>query len=106
MANFFGTEITSLNAAPPVRVKVNRLNGRIRYASGLWAANATAPAIADFLYLVRLPVGARVLGWLSQLSMNAGTAAETLTVGDTASTARRLPWYHPWFQTLSHQGSW
>ena len=90
MANWFGTEVTSLNAAPPVRVKVNRLNGRIRYASGLFPATNPAPAIADFIYLVRLPVGARILGWLSQLSWFTGTASETLTVGDTASTARHL----------------
>ena len=39
---------------------------------------------------MRLPVGVRILGWLSQLSTNAGTVAETLTVGDAASTARHL----------------
>lgn len=90
MSNFFSTQLASLNAAPPVRVKVNRLNGRIRYAMGLWPATATAPQIADFLYMVRLPVGSRILGHLSQLSWFTGTASETLTVGDTVSTARHL----------------
>src|SRR5260221_8247379 len=73
--NFFSTEVTNLNAAPPVRVKVNRLHGRIRFAMGLWAANAVAPQIADVLYFVRLPVGVRILGYISRLSFNAGTAA-------------------------------
>jgi len=90
MANFFSTEVTNQNAAPPVRVKVNRLHGRIRYACGLWAANATAPQIADILYFVRLPVGARFLGWLSRLSFNAGTAASTMNLGDNVSAARHL----------------
>jgi hypothetical protein len=47
--NFFSDVVTNMNAAPPVRVKVNRLHGRIRFALGLWAANATAPQIADIL---------------------------------------------------------
>lgn len=88
--NFFTTQLTSMNAAPPVRIKVNLNNGRIRYACGLWAANAVAPQIADILYFVRLPVGARILGWLSQLSFNAGTAASTMNLGDNASAARHL----------------
>src|SRR4051812_39197145 len=73
--NFFSDVVTNLNAAPPVRVKVNRLHGRLRFAMGLWAANAAAPQIADILYFVRLPKGVRIIGHLSQLSFNAGTAA-------------------------------
>lgn len=88
--NFFSTEVTNLNATPPVRVKVNRLHGRIRFALGLWAANAVAPQIADVLYFVRLPVGVRILGYLSRLSFNAGTAASTMNLGDNASAARHL----------------
>lgn len=88
--NFFSDVVTNLNAAPPVRVKVNRLHGRIRFALGLWAANATAPQIADILYFVRLPKGVRILGHLSQLSFNAGTAASTMNLGDNASAARHL----------------
>lgn len=90
MANFFSTQLTALNAAPPTKVKVNQLHGRVRYALGLWPATASAPQIADFLYMVRVPVGARILGHLSQLAWFTGTALETLTVGDTASTARHL----------------
>lgn len=89
-ANFFSTEVTNLNATPPVRVKVNRLHGRIRFALGLWAANAVAPGIADVLYFVRLPVGVRILGYLSRLSFNAGTAASTMNLGDNVTPARHL----------------
>lgn len=88
--NFFSTEVTNLTATPPVRVKVNRLHGRIRFAMGLWAANAVAPQIADILYFVRLPVGVRILGFLSRLSFNAGTAASTMNLGDNVTVARHL----------------
>lgn len=88
--NFFSDVVTNLNAAPPVRVKVNRLHGRLRFAMGLWAANAVAPQIADILYFVRLPKGVRIIGHLSQLSFNAGTAASTMNLGDNASAARHL----------------
>lgn len=89
-ANFFSDTITNMNAAPPVRIKVNRQHGRIRFALGLWAANAVAPQIADILYFVRLPVGVRILGYLSQLSFNAGTAASTMNLGDNVTVARHL----------------
>lgn len=88
--NFFSTQITSQNAAPPVKIKVNLNHGRVRYAVGLWAANAAAPQVADILYFVRLPVGARILGYNSRLSWNAGTAASTMNLGDNASVARHL----------------
>jgi len=88
--NFFTTQVTGLNAAPPTRIKVNLNHGRIRYACGLWAANATAPQIADILYFVRLPVGVRILGYISRLSWNAGTAACTMNLGDNVTVARHL----------------
>ena len=89
-ANFFSTEVTNLNATPPVRVKVNKLHGRIRFAMGLWPATNPAPAVADIIYFVRLPVGARILGHLSRLSFNAGTVASTMNLGDNVSAARHL----------------
>lgn len=88
--NFFSTQVTNMIATPPVRVRVNQLHGRIRYALGTWLANATAPQIADVLFFVRLPKGVLILGYLSQLSFNAGTAASTMNLGDSASAARHL----------------
>lgn len=89
-ANFFSTQYTNMKAAPPVRVRVRELHGRIRYALGLWPATNPAPGIADQIFFVRLPKGVLMVGHLSLLSCNAGTAASTLTVGDSASTARHL----------------
>ena len=89
-ANFFTTQVTNLIATPPVRVRVNQLHGRVRYALGTWLANAAAPQIADILYFVRLPKGVLILGYLSQLSFNNGTAASTLNLGDSASAARHM----------------
>jgi hypothetical protein len=89
-ANFFSTQVTNQKAAPPVRVRVRELHGRVRYALGLWPATNPAPAIADQLFFVRLPKGVSILGHLSRLSWNAGTAACTMTFGDSASTNRHL----------------
>lgn len=90
MANFFSTQITSLNASPPVRVKVNLLQARIRIAIGQYTVPASPPAIADIVYLTRVPRGARILGNLSQLNFSAGQASETLNVGDNVTAARHL----------------
>jgi hypothetical protein len=85
-ANFFSTQVTNQKAAPPVRVRVRELHGRVRYALGLWPATNPAPAIADQIFFVRLPKGVAIVGHLSRLSWNAGTAASTMTFGDSAST--------------------
>jgi hypothetical protein len=85
-ANFFSTQVTSQKAAPPVRVRVRELHGRVRYALGLWPATNPAPQVADQIFFVRLPKGVAIVGHLSRLSWNAGTAASTMTFGDSAST--------------------
>lgn len=90
MTTFYSTEVTSLNAAPPVKVKVNRMQARIRYFLGTYTAPAVNPQIADTIAFVRLPKGCRVIGHLGQLNVAAGTAACTLALGDAASAARHL----------------
>jgi len=78
---------------PPVtRVKVNRQNGRIRYFNAVYRAPAsgTAPAIADKIIWGKLPVGARILGHLSRLDFNTGTASSTINLGDQFVAARYL----------------
>lgn len=74
------------------RMKSNRMGGRIRYAGFMFKAPAsgTAPAIGDKIVWGKLPVGARVLGHLSRLDFNAGTAACTLNLGDQFQAARYL----------------
>lgn len=90
MTAFYSAEVTNLNATPPVRVKVNKLQSRIRYALGIYTAPATNPQIADTIAFVRLPKGCRVLGHISQVNFAVGTAACTMNLGDAASAARHL----------------
>lgn len=74
------------------RTKVNRLNGRIRTFHSLYRAPASGanPAIGDKIIWGKLPVGARILGHLSRLDFNAGTASCTLNLGDNTLAARHL----------------
>ena len=74
------------------RSKVNRQNGRIRYFNAVFRAPASgaAPAIADKIIWGKLPVGARILGHLSRLDFNTGTASSTLNLGDQFVPARHL----------------
>jgi hypothetical protein len=67
-ANFFSTQVTNLKAAPPVRVRVRELHGRLRYALGLFPATNPAPQVADQIFFVRVPKGVAIVGHLSRLS--------------------------------------
>lgn len=89
-AQFYSTQVTNMKASPPVRARVRELHGRVRYALGLWPATNPAPAVADTIVFVRLPVGVAIVGHLSRLSWNAGTAGSTMTFGDTVTTNRHL----------------
>lgn len=90
MTTFYSTEVTSLNSTPVVKVKVNRMAARLRYFMGSYTAPATNPQIADTIALVRLPKGCRIIGHLCQLNWSAGTASETLNLGDAVTAARHL----------------
>jgi hypothetical protein len=97
MANFIADLQTTLdgpaNGFPPTtRTKVNRQNGRIRYFDAVYRAPAsgTAPAIGDKIIWGKLPTGARILGHLSRLDFNTGTASSTLNLGDQFQAARHL----------------
>ncbi len=74
------------------RLKANKLNGRVRHFESLFVAPASgvAPAIADKIVWGKLPVRSRVLGHLSKLYFNAGTAASTVNLGDNVNQARYL----------------
>lgn len=91
MANYNADVATNLAATPPVRTKVNRLNGRLRIFRATYTVPA-APAfvIGDTITWGQLPIGARTLGYLGQLNCSAGTVATTLNLGDAASAARHL----------------
>lgn len=88
--SFLNTPVSGL--APATRLKVNRVNGRVRLFHSLFKApvSGTAPAIADRIIWGRLPVGARILGNLSRLDWNTGTASCTLNLGDNTLAARHL----------------
>lgn len=74
------------------RAKANRLNGRVRYFEAIFVAppSGTAPAIADKIVFGKLPAKARILGHLSKMYWNTGTAACTLNLGDNVVAARHL----------------
>ncbi len=91
MANFFSTQVTAMQTTPPTRIKVNLLQGRLRFAFGQFTNPAASGVqIADIIYWLRLPRGARLMGYLSRLSFGTGAASSTLNVGDTASATRHL----------------
>lgn len=74
------------------RVKVNRLNARIRYAEFSYVApQSGTPQIADVIVFGKMPVKSRIVGFLSQLRWTAGTASCTLALGDNALATRHLP---------------
>lgn len=91
MPNFNADNAAALVATPPTKVKVNKQHGRIRLFEASYVVPATGgPVVADTITWGTLPVGARVLGHLGQLSFGGGAASSTLTVGDAASPARHL----------------
>jgi hypothetical protein len=91
MANFTADQQFVIDT-PGVRSKANRLAGRVRYMNSLFRAppSGTAPAIGDKIIWGRLPTGARILGHLSRLDFNAGTASCTINLGDQFVPARHL----------------
>lgn len=91
MANFNADNAAAVIAVPQARVKSNKQHGRIRWFESTYTAPASSPPqIADTITWGTLPVGARVIGTLSQLNCAVGTASSTLNVGDAASAARHL----------------
>lgn len=97
MANFLADVQTMLDgpaSGQPLtnRMKVNRVGGRLRLWESIFKApsSGTAPAIADKIIWGRLPVKARILGHLSRLDFNTGTAACTANLGDQFLATRHL----------------
>lgn len=77
--------------APTTRVKASKFGGRLRVFQATYTAPATGmPAIGDKIIWGKLPVKARVLGYLSRLAWSAGAASCTLNLGDNVSAARHL----------------
>lgn len=91
MANFTADQQYMIDT-PGVRSKANRSHGRVRYFNSVFRAPASgaAPAIGDKIIWGKLPTGARILGHLSRLDFNAGTASCTINLGDQFVPARHL----------------
>lgn len=97
MALFYADVPTIVNGPqygqpPATRTKASKLGGRLRFAEFHYKAPAsgTAPAIADKIIWGKLPVGARLVPHLSQLSWDTGTASCTVNLGDNIVPARHL----------------
>lgn len=97
MANFTADYQTFLDAPasgnnPFTRFKANRMHGRLRFFESVFHApsSGTAPAIADKIIWGRLPVRARIMGHLSLLNFNTGTASCTINLGDQFLATRHL----------------
>lgn len=74
------------------RLKANKLNGRLRWFESMFVApsSGTAPAIADKIIWGKLPQKSRILGHLSKLYWNTGTAACTINLGDSLLATRHV----------------
>jgi hypothetical protein len=94
MALFYSDLITPLNAplgGQPLynRARVNKLQGRLRIIEAVMTLPAAA-VIGDKLIVAKLPLKSRLVGHLSKLQWGAGTAAQTLALGDPQNGARYL----------------
>jgi hypothetical protein len=89
MANAKADIATNASATPPVRNKVNRQGGRVRWFEAT-VTPTVAVAIGETITWGALPLGARVIGHMSKLYFGAGTASSTLNLGDAANAARHL----------------
>jgi len=88
MPNFLSNEQTDVDAGR--RIKANKQGGRLRVFEAVEVVPAGGIAIADKIIWGKLPVGARVLGYLSRLRWSAGAASSTLNLGDNVTAARHL----------------
>lgn len=90
MATFYSDVATNLLVnTPPVKAKVNRYHARLRIVEAQFTVPA-GTAIGDVIVWFNMPLGARLVGHLSQLQWSAGAASSTLNLGDQASAARHL----------------
>ena len=93
MANVFSAEVAAFASPsygnnPTTRVKANKSGGRLRVFQA--THTVVAAAIGDKIIWGKLPVKARVLGWLSRLEWSTGAASSTLNLGDNVTAARHL----------------
>lgn len=91
MTTFYSDIRANTLSVPPVRVKANKLGGRLRFIEATYTAPATGtPQIGDVIQFARLSTGARIVPHLSRLDFSAGTASSTLAIGDAVTSNRYL----------------
>lgn len=92
MANFNAIALTAFAASPGYKMKGAGWHGKLRVQEFVFRAptSGTVPAIADKIIWGKLPVRAKLFGYLSQLQWNAGTASCTVNLGDNIVAARHL----------------
>jgi hypothetical protein len=88
MATVLSNEQAEVDAGR--RVKANKMGGRIRIFEATEVVPVGGLPIADRIVWGKLPVRARVLGYLSRMRWNAGAASSTLNLGDNVNAARHL----------------
>jgi hypothetical protein len=77
MPDFFSTQITAIDAVPPVAVEARDLGGTVKAAYFNWTGDA---AQNDQVFLTELPQGARVVGGSIEFTaLGASVTAEVRT---------------------------
>ena len=92
MANFTASFAAIQAALPPLKARTDQQHGRIRVFESLYQAPAsgTTPAIGDKIIWGNIPIGGVLQGHISRLDWNAGTAASTLSLGDSVAANRHV----------------
>tara|TARA_R110000744_G_scaffold1254_8_gene4391 strand:- start:2902 stop:3327 length:426 start_codon:yes stop_codon:yes gene_type:complete len=86
MANFYGVNITNLDASPAVLPDADDWHGKVRVQHDQY--EAASIAAGSVVYVARLPAGARVVNWT--VKADALGSSVTLKLGDTADDDRYL----------------
>lgn len=86
MANFYGVNITNLDASPAVLPDADDWHGKVRVQHDQY--EAASLAAGSVVYVARLPAGARVVNWT--VKADALGSSVTLKLGDTADDDRYL----------------
>lgn len=91
MAALKSSQITKMDASPRKPLKTNELHGRVRIAYFDFTVPAGNAAVDDTISLVRLPLGARILGGhLAHGAMSTGAGAASVQIGTAADPDRYL----------------
>ena len=81
MTTFYSTEVTKINAVPPVPLAPVAHHGKIRFAKVTYLQVAAGDA-GDLIHMCKLPAGrVRLIGRLSSIYHNLTTGSNTIDIG-------------------------